>query len=674
VFFTNFDGMLAVADSADAQAAPVLHALLPHSVNVGVRQRYERQMCLPATAISRLMGPRLVRSVAVTGGDPYLMTGADVAVLFQALNTPALRMMIDGRVATSGAADKEAKVVKGEVDGVAYSGMVSPDRAICSYVATLGDTVVVTNSLAQLKRLVSVEKQETRSLASLDEYTFFRDRYRRGAADEQALLVISDATIRRWCSAKWRIAASRTVRAAAVIADGQAEQMDRLVAGSLDPAVKVNYRPLLDAGQMTLGRRGIQSDRYGSLAFHTPIIEQEFTHVTMREADMYERWRSGYQNNWSNYFDPIAVRLHMSKDKMAADVTVMPLIERSDYRQFIELCGAAQLAAGSGDPHPGALAHFVMALDPDSQALKYYSSLFNHFGGLKTNVLGWIGGSVALYAEDDPFWDEMAKAENQQEFVDKNLHRLPIALQVEVRDPIKMAVFLTAGRTMIDGVVPEMTVWETRKHRDQAYVRITKSPNVGNGRGLGAAMPEKMVLCYAPADDVLIVSLNEEVLKKALDRRADRLAAAKDAGKPAASPWLGQQIAVHLNHRALLFHQLIEGSRYEREMQRLAWDNLPVLNEWHRRFPDAEPVALHERIWHQQLVCPGGGTYRWNEAWQTMESTVYGHPGEPKKGPTLAESFKQFSSADFGLTFEKNGLRAKAELTRAAEKGNVEKK
>jgi len=106
------------------------------------------------------------------------------------------------------------------------------------------------------------------------------------------------------------------------------------------------------------------------------------------------------------------------------------------------------------------------------------------------------------------------------------------------------------------------------------------------------------------------------------------------------------------------------GDQYQAAMQQLAWNNLPILNEWHRLYPEIDPVELHERVWHVRLVCPGGGTFVWNEPFQTMESTVYGHPGEPKQGPAAPPLIGQFLSADFGLTFENQGLRARAALKR----------
>ena len=67
-------------------------------------------------------------------------------------------------------------------------------------------------------------------------------------------------------------------------------------------------------------------------------------------------------------------------------------------------------------------------------------------------------------------------------------------------------------------------------------------------------------------------------------------------------------------------------------------------------------------MWKIRLICPGGGRYVWNDKYQTMESTVYGHPGEPKTGPVAAPALGEFSNGNFGLTFENQGLRARVSL------------
>jgi len=110
------------------------------------------------------------------------------------------------------------------------------------------------------------------------------------------------------------------------------------------------------------------------------------------------------------------------------------------------------------------------------------------------------------------------------------------------------------------------------------------------------------------------------------------------------------------------------------EIKIRAWSNLPILNEWKRLYPDRDPVELHECVWKIRPICPGGGRYVWNDKYQTMESTVYGHPGEPKKGPTAAIALDQFSSGDFGLTFENQGLRARVSLEKKADAGAAKAK
>jgi hypothetical protein len=128
-------------------------------------------------------------------------------------------------------------------------------------------------------------------------------------------------------------------------------------------------------------------------------------------------------------------------------------------------------------------------------------------------------------------------------------------------------------------------------------------------------------------------------------------------------------MALQLDRQAIELLEQVFGPRaYQALMQARAWSNIPILNEWKRLYPDRDPVALQERIWHTSLVSPGGGTYVWNKEFQTMESTVYGEPGQPKMGPTIPAPLKNVRWIDFGVTFENRGLRAKAEIRREAQK------
>ena len=663
VFFPSFAALVAVADEINRQGTPLARFIDSRSEDERVKERYEAQLGLPLSLLARLLGGQVIDSVALTGSDPYFFAGTDVALVFEAKQPAVLKPLLLARIAAAVQGQAAVIPVQGEIEGVAYSGFVSPDRKVSSYVAGIGKAVVVTNSTAQLAQLAKVRQGKAAAIAGLDEYKFFRARYPRGEQEESALVFLSDATIRRWCGPRWRIADSRRVRAAGMLAELQAEQLDRLAAGKA-AALYVDKPQMSGLGELRLLAGNVHSSTMGSLEFLTPIAELKFDNATSAEAEAYRAWRNQYQSNWRWAFDPIALRLAVKDERLAADLSVMPLIFGSEYRASVEIARGAEIKPGAGDPHD-ALAHFVTAVNAKSEQLRQWEGLAAGF--VRVSLLDWLGESVAWYIDDDPLWRELAVAKSQQEasqFMERNFHRLPIALHCEVTNSAKLVLFMAGVRAFLEQVAPEMTVWETLKHHDQPYVKISLSER---GRGQMREIVELNIF-YAMWSDGLVVTLNESVLKRALDRQTAREQAQTEGKQPPApaQPWLGASMAMQFKAEAIAQLGRLGRSDYEQTLQLRSWDNLPILNEWRRRYPDRDPVELHEQYWHTRLVCPGGGKYVWNDEWRTMESTAFGHPGEPKSPDALVAPWQALRGGNLGVTFENEGLRAKAVLDREA--------
>jgi hypothetical protein len=660
VFFPTFSTAVLTADEAEIQGVPILHLAEPRSEDARTAERCQRQLGLSMTGLGRLLGPTVAKSVALTGSDPYFRTGTDIAVLFETEKPELLEGMLLVQIAAAAQKTPEAKPESGEIEGLAYRGMCSPDRSVSSYVARLNHAVVVTNSLYQIERLAAVAKSKSPSIASLPEYVFFRDRYKLGDPEETGLLFLSDATIRRWCGPRWRIATSRQARDMAVVAELQATNMDRLAKQTAQPGPIYTDFATTEIGELSLDNQGMHSSIQGSLAFMTPIAELPLRKVTKSEADAYRWWRDNYQQNWRWAFDPIALRLTLKKERLAADLMVMPLIFGSEYREFVSLTQGVKFAPDAGDPH-GALWHVILAINPKSPT---FTSAENFLSIISHGVtLGWLGSSVAAYNDDDPVWEELAKLppeKLQKNFADY-IGRLPIAVRADVSNGLRLTAFLVAARAYIEQTSPGMVLWESKTYRDQPFVKITPTERA---KGQIKEM-EKAALYYAASGESLLLTLNENVLKRAIDRQLARQLAEKEKKAPppvAQRPWLGSNLALHADHKMLDLFAVITQQDGQLDMQIRAWSNLPILNQWKRLHPACDPVALHERVWKIRLICPGGGRYVWNDKYQTMESTVYGHPGEPKNGPPAAVALQQFSSGDFGLTFEHQGLRARVSL------------
>ena len=446
-----------------------------------------------------------------------------------------------------------------------------------------------------------------------------------------------------------------------MLADLQASQLDGIVKQSLRPGPIYTELPIDDGGQLTVGPAGIASSGLGTLAFMTPIGEMPLEEVSRAEAEAYRVWREGYQRNWT-WFDPIALRISLGKDRLAADLTVMPLVLGSEYRHMGSLAMGGKFSPTAGDPHD-TLAQVVLAINRQAPEIRQAENFIAAMGQMAT--LGWLGDSVSLYAEDDPFWADLAKVKEAAlgAFFERNLGRLPLAVRIDVNDPLKLAVFLTSARAFIQQSGPGLTHWEALKYREQPYVRISADARGGLGPG-----SKPIAIYYAATDGALTVTLSEKLLDRAIDRGLARQKAAAD-GKPApdtGKTWLGSTLGLRVDHKILDVINTLSRKEYERTMQTHCWNNLPILNEWKRLYPDRDPVAVHRQVWGVELVCPGGGRYVWNEKFATMESSVYGHPGEPREGPPAPPVLSNFTSGNFGLTLEHEGLRARVVLERGA--------
>ena len=272
--------------------------------------------------------------------------------------------------------------------------------------------------------------------------------------------------------------------------------------------------------------------------------------------------------------------------------------------------------------------------------------------------LGWVGRWATVYVNDDPFWKDLEKVQEDKlgPFMEKNIGRVPVAVRIDARNPLQLAVFLAGARAFVEQTAPGMTLWESLKYKDQPYVRITPV----KGKGPLPREMENLAIYYTGLGGALTVTLSEKTLDGCIDRWLAE-EKARGEGKPAppqAKPWLGANVALRASRRILEVANALSRDRYQRTMQSQCWANLPILNEWKRLYPDRDPVEVHREVWGVELVCPGGGKYVWNDKYQTMASTVYGHPGEPKEGPPAPPVLSSFAAGSFGLTFENQGLRA----------------
>ncbi len=655
LFLPSFDALTSLLTESQGTRLPIVLRATAQPQDDMTLQRYQHQLCTSLDTLARIIGPKLVNTIAITGSDPYLPIGSDLTLIFQSNDPVALQSLLQAQITLASQANPNVKSTEGQLGQTHYTAAASPDRSISVFLASFDSAVVLTNSLPQLQHIAAVQNGTEPSLAKQPEFTLFRDRYKLGEEDETALLVLSDATIRRWCGPRWRIANSRRIRAAAVMSEMQATYLDTLVQGNVKPGPIYSDLHLTDLGDLSLTPAGVSSSLFGSLNQMTPISELPLDTVTQSEADSYKSWRDRYEQNWRWFFDPIAVKFTITPKKLAADVTVMPLIWGSDYRDMVAIAQGVNFPDNAGDPHD-ALLHLIVAINRKAMMEQTGENFVtNMVPGLKADPFSWLGKSISLYADDDPFWDDLAKAPNSSLFMEANIGRLPLALRADVTNGLELAAFLVSLHAFVEQSAPQMTLWQNLTYKDHPYVKIVPSEMAKTQSQQIASI----AIYYAATGQSLLITPNEELLKRALNRE---IATTQQAATPTTQPWLGSSVALRANAKLYDILMLAEQKQPQQFMQSLSWKNIPILNEWKRRYPNEDPQKIQERLWNTRLLDPAAGQYIWNEKFQTMESTTYGEPANPKDGPTNIYNWTDLQKAAFGLTFEDQGLRARAQL------------
>ena len=130
--FQTFQQLVGLIDNTIQQGTPLQRLVERRSENAQTLERYQNQLILPLDDMVRKFGSQLVKSVAISGADPYFRTGTDVAVLLEATEPKALHSILQLR-RKGVELTTEAIATTGKSNGVPYHGLTSPDHYIRSF-------------------------------------------------------------------------------------------------------------------------------------------------------------------------------------------------------------------------------------------------------------------------------------------------------------------------------------------------------------------------------------------------------------------------------------------------------------------------------------------------------------------------------------------------------------
>lgn len=564
----DLDVLFKLSDQLEAWATPIVGALDRQAADRDLAGRYETELGLARSALSRALGKEVVGQVALVGSDPYLREGSDVSVIFQVkqralfdaglASTLSLRLNGHGGVARATA----------QYEGYDVRSVISSDGAVRQLRATVGDLEIVSNSLGAMKRILATIKGTRPRLADEKDFAYLLARDADVRAD--ALGFLGDRFVGEVVGPRQKVLeARRQIALAELMTPGFAALLHGWMTGRSPASVdELVAAKLLGKDELAHGSGApiawkpgeAARSMFGTPAALTPLIDlPEPTLVTESERDAYNRFSSSYQSYWRTYIDPAALRVAVDTTaagtSLTADLRIVPLIEGTDYRELLGLAGQARVAV----PALGRGARAVVGIGQEAGIRRDLSRLARGFSRHHDLGLDFLGDWAMIGVED-----RAAVARSTQELLRRDLPQPPLPAQDQasrIRDKFDAlaslpayaalgiksmagaALALGALRAIADDVMPGMLQWgEHGKERDVAIVRVAFDENLGQGSGAPGDTKRKAIeVFYALSRGVFLASLDELTLRRLVDDLVDG-----HGPSPAKASTDGSQLVVDL--------------------------------------------------------------------------------------------------------------------------------
>jgi hypothetical protein len=659
-----------------------------------LKERYEKQLCLKTTLIGRTLGPLVIRGVAMTGSDPYLREGSDLALVFQLADVRLFRASVESFIREARAEfGDQLREGREDYHGVAVESFVTPRREVSLYRAAFDDFMVYANSPVGLRRILDARAGRIKPLVDSLDFRYMRTVFRHTDPAEDGFVFLSDAFIRQLVGPASKIKEKRRLEALTGLAMATnaalyhawdtgrppADLAALLAAGGLKPSELLT--PDQAAVTWDAARQVAVSSTYNTLHFATPLVELPIDHVTRREADEYGRFRQQYLGLWRQYFDPVGVRLKLDGRRVRVETYILPVIRSREYEDLRQLAGGAGVPAGVSPPTGRTVVQMVGYLSPTARERQSVGQLAGSLGG--GPGAQWLGDWWVLRFDDSPVYGQLyelgqrsnpGRGEDAAEWLSL-VSRMPVTFGVEIRNPLTFAGVLTALRTSALKAVPGWLTWEPLEpvYKGASIVRVQATRQAVAQLQPGAPRdrePAPPALYYALVDGVWYVSLQEQPIRDMIDRAADR----KD--KPAAAPE-GPNVNSRLYVAPAAAPQTLPLVRayLEEQSRRRALANAPVWYAFERSGllagrDDAGRRAVVQNYLGYVPVSPEGAPYRYDPRPDEVVNARHGSPRRPTphKGvepdSPLGRLLDQVRTLGVDLRFREDGIHTTITLER----------
>lgn len=406
--FANFRNYLWFRDFLRHWQGDLTNMLVMQGVNHRHSDRFQQQIAVGETKIARIMGPAIIRDVAIIGFDFYLRDGAAMGILFHANNNALLRANLNEQRQQAMSRHKDAKAETEQIAGHEVSVVTSPDGRLRSFYAIDGDFHLVTNC----RRLAERFLEAGNGIGSLAATPGFQAA--RAAMplerEDTIFLHISAEFFENLAGPHYRVELDRRLRSIGEIRALKLAQLAAKAEGrdasSIDDLIQADLLPsgfdqradgsrlvvsdggktaatLLRSEELGTGEADVALHEYhdslrGKPGWMVPIADVAVERITESEARRYQAFQRNLAASVGR-FSPISVALKQGQspaasnwDRITADIRIAPSSQMPIARWPNMLGPAARIRLA---PIQGDVASLELVIDALGEPVHLFAGL-----------------------------------------------------------------------------------------------------------------------------------------------------------------------------------------------------------------------------------------------------------------------------------------------------------
>ncbi len=705
--FSAIGAEIRLSDLLDQWGTSFLQTLEVSSRDRRLKEKLLDELAVDLSVLTRLFGDLVIGEMALTGSDPYLQDGSDVALVLQVKSRPIFEAHMARYREEAKRRRPDARETAATLQGVKVSSLATADRRVSSHSADLGDYRVYANSLAALKKVIDAHAGRIPRLSDAEDFKYLRTVFPGEPAAEDAFLYLSDRFIRNVVGPEQKIGRLRQMRCIAslrmiefallewALEKGAASvpTLEALIAGGL---LEEKEFLCLSGGkyQIAAGDGGpeVFCSVHNRLRLGTPLVEIPAGKASSGEAQGYREFVENYERYWSQYFDPVGIRFRISPEPagtISAETCILPLIENSVYNGLREFFGgeAVRLEAGNG---PRAIGSLSLKVPKELSVLERF---FRETSGEDSFVtprmlrafLDQIGDGITLTLHDNDLLFTFS-GEPLEEMLGRggaftgeglmigailSAITLPVSISLDVKDP-------RAARALLDELFRRLVVaghvagaedaWRSREFGFEVT-------SLDDYRGVPLGLVSlrfffvNFQLHHAFLDRRLVVATQRWIITEAIDGLGKAPGEPK-AGAPAAPEPSNLLLRVQPENFQRARVPLSVG--WQSRMREACFANFPVEEVLLDGLALDPAGAAREglRIFGHVPFCPAGGTYAIDARSGAISCSVHRTPSGPRQ-PREArgdEPFIRFleslKTVEASFRFTPEGIRTRVTIER----------